>query len=74
MASPQSNLTAPYPPPADPFTQPVTLLLPDGTPFNVTMDQFSWFHTFTTQMAVTGSAGFKRKGDRVKRSLILRSA
>jgi hypothetical protein len=26
------------------------------------------------RMAVTGSAGFKRKGDRVKRSLILRSA
>jgi pheromone alpha factor receptor len=53
MASPQSNQTATYTPPADPFTQPITLLLPDGTPFNVTMDQFSWFHSYTTQLAVS---------------------
>jgi pheromone alpha factor receptor len=45
--------TAIFPPPVDPFTQPVTLLLPDGTPFNVTMDQFAWFHTYGVQLAIS---------------------
>jgi pheromone alpha factor receptor len=54
MSSQQSNQT--YSPPADPFTQPVTILDPTGAPFNVTMDQFAWFHYQMTQMAVSRGA------------------
>jgi pheromone alpha factor receptor len=53
--SSSTNATT-YPPPADPFTQPVTILLPDGTPFNVTMDQFAWFHAQMAQLAVSRGA------------------
>jgi pheromone alpha factor receptor len=54
MSSQQSSQT--YPPPADPFTQPVTILDPTGAPFNVTMDQFAWFHYQMTDMAVSRGA------------------
>lgn len=33
-----------FPSPVDPFSQPVTILMPDGSPFNVTMDELTWFH------------------------------
>jgi pheromone alpha factor receptor len=42
-----------FPPPSNPFTQPITLLLPDGTPFNVTMDQFAWFHMYSAQLSIS---------------------
>ena len=51
MSSPPSHQTVP--PPGGPLAQPVTLLLPDGTPFNVTMDQFAWFHAQMSQMAIS---------------------
>jgi pheromone alpha factor receptor len=41
-----------FPPPVDPFTQPVTLLLPDGTPFNVTMDDFAEMHFYGVNMGI----------------------
>lgn len=41
-----------FPPPIDPFTQPVTLLLPDGTPFNVTMDDFAEMHFWGVNMGI----------------------
>ena len=47
-----SLANATYPPPADPFTQPVTLLLPDGTPFNVTMDDFAQMHFWGVNMGI----------------------
>lgn len=37
----------------DPFTQVLTLLMPDGTtPFNTTFDQFDYFHHQTIQLAL----------------------
>ena len=47
-----SLVNATYPPPADPFIQPVTLLMPDGTPFNVTMDDFAQMHFWGVDMGI----------------------
>lgn len=41
-----------FPPPADPFTQPVTFLRPDGTPFNVTMDNIAAMHFWGVDMGI----------------------
>lgn len=41
-----------YDPPADPFSQAFTLLMPDGTPFNTTVDDLTWFHTYTIKLAI----------------------
>ena len=48
MASPNGT----FPPPTDPFSQPVTLLMPDGTPFNVTMDDFAQMHFWGVDLGV----------------------
>jgi pheromone alpha factor receptor len=41
----------------DPFSQPFTLLFPDGSPFNVTMDQMTWFHFYGVRLGINiGSA------------------
>src|ERR1700760_4583265 len=43
--------------PFDPFTQVLTLLMPDGsTPFNTTLDQFDFFHHQTIQLALNKGA------------------
>jgi pheromone alpha factor receptor len=41
-----------YPPPEDAFNQPFTLLLPDGTPFNTTMEDLAYFHSYTIKLAI----------------------
>jgi pheromone alpha factor receptor len=41
-----------YSPPQNPFNQPFTLLLPDGTPFNVTTGDLASFHYYTVKLAI----------------------
>jgi pheromone alpha factor receptor len=52
MASPPH-----LPPPVDPFAQPVTVLLPNGVPFNVTMDQITGFLNDRTVWGINIGAG-----------------
>ncbi|KAF2669926.1 hypothetical protein BT63DRAFT_469517 [Microthyrium microscopicum] len=45
-----------FPPPADPFSQVITILLPDGTPFNITMADFAEYHTYGVRFGISRGA------------------